>query len=102
MTYIKSKKAGEICETGGRYCCLYHQKNKAKIKAGAVFSRCDFSGLNCEGVWHLIKEIKEKTPQEKFDAFNDKRRKSGTRNRDNDNPYKSKSTGYNKWDFEKW
>ena len=69
------KKSGDICEIGGHYLCLYHLKNKLTIKIGTSFPRCDFSGIKCEGYWHLKKEIKEKTHEEKQAALNRKRYK---------------------------
>lgn len=67
------KKAGDNCEIGGDCLCLYHLKNKLRIKIGSTFPRCDFAGIKCEGYWHLKKEIKEKTQEEKWAAQNRKR-----------------------------
>lgn len=67
---IMQKKAGDKCEVGGLYLCLYHLKNKLKIKIGNDFPHCDFSGIKCEGCWQLKKEIKEKTKEEKWEEQN--------------------------------
>ena len=75
------KKAGDNCEIGGDYLCLYHLKNKLRIKIGSTFPRCDFAGIKCEGYWHLKKEIKEKTQEEKWEAQNRKRYKPKKRRR---------------------
>lgn len=37
---------------------------------GKALPLCNYNGLNCEGYWHLKKEIKEKTKEEKQAAYN--------------------------------
>ena len=95
---------GQQVKTGGQYCCLYHLKNKIKLKAGSIFPACNYAGLNCNGEWHLLKEIKEKTREEK-NAGNDKRRQAQDKAKTFKNSlakqYKEPPK-YNKWDFEKW
>jgi len=96
------KKAGDTCEIGGLYLCLYHFKNKLKIKKGMEFPRCDFAGIKCVGFWHLKKEIKEKTQEEKWADQNRKRYKP-RRNKDwdflSEPPIDKPPLN---WDWEKW
>ena len=95
-------EAGRKVEKGGEYCCLYHLKRKTRLRIGDTLPRCDFTGLRCEGNWHLLKEIKEKTHEEKM-AANDRRREAANRSKDRDKDYhrELKKPKYNKWDFEK-
>lgn len=98
------KKSGDKSETGGLYLCLYHLKNKLKIKTGSTFPRCDFAGLNCEGFWHLKKEIKEKSKEEKEKDYHLKRDKKYWQ-RGNNTEYREQITAYKKtfkWNLEKW
>lgn len=97
------KKLGDICEIGGDYLCLYHIKNKLRIKIGSTFPRCDFAGIKCEGFWHLKKEIKEKTEEEKKKAT-DRKRQSQDRRKwaDTDSIRERKKPKFNKWDLNTW
>ena len=81
---MKPKKPGETCELGGQYCCLYHLKNKLKIRKGSIFPECDFAGVRCEGLWYFLKEIKEKTFEQTKDE-RERRRKQLDRGRDKRN-----------------
>ncbi|MEP7171372.1 MAG: hypothetical protein ABI855_18530 [Bacteroidota bacterium] len=96
-------ESGKIIEIGGQYCCLYHLKNKIQIKKGSTLPECNYQGLNCKGNWHLLKEIKEKTPAEKK-KDQDKRRQQQDRRKwmDVDAARERKKPRFNKWDFEKW
>jgi hypothetical protein len=96
-------QAGEICGVGGQYCCLYHLKNKIKIKKGSAFPQCNFAGLNCKGEWYILKEIKEKT-REEINAERNRRRQLQDRRKwiDVEHQRKLKEPKINKWDFEKW
>jgi hypothetical protein len=94
-------ESGKIVEKGGIYCCLYHQKNKIKIITGTALPRCDFAGVRCEGYWHLLREIKEKTPQESYAGNNKKRYQYKRTHRDETYPHLTDKK-FNKWDFEKW
>lgn len=96
-------KKGEEVKIVGQYTCLYHLKNKIKLKAGSKFPECNFAGLNCEGEWHLLKEIKEKTFEEHQELLA-RRRNSQDKSRRRDKEYhrKLKEPKHNKWDFEKW
>jgi hypothetical protein len=66
-------ESGKKVEKGGVYCCLYHQKNKIKIKAGSILPECNFVGLKCSGYWHFLKELKEKTRKESYETTNKRR-----------------------------
>lgn len=94
-------QSGKVVEKGGVYCCLYHQKNKIKMKAGTALPRCDFAGLGCSGNWHLLKEVKEKTRKESYEANNKKRYQYKRYHEDELFPNLSEKK-FNKWDFEKW
>ena len=97
------KKAGENCEIGGDYLCLYHLKNKLRIKIGSTFPRCDFAGIKCEGFWHLKKEIKEKTEEEKKKARDTQRQRQDRRKwADTDAIRERKKPKFNKWDLNSW
>jgi hypothetical protein len=61
-------RSGTVIEKSGIYKCLFHRKNKQKFTIGTVLPRCDFAGLKCVGEWHLVKEIREKTIEEKLAA----------------------------------
>ena len=103
LTVLQSMQQGDTCIKGGQYCCLYHQKRKIKIKTGGTFPRCDHAGLNCEGLWHMLKEIKEKTKEEIF-ADAERRRYQHYRasGRDRDFIRKTNEPKVNKWDLERW
>jgi hypothetical protein len=97
------KKSGDICETAGYYLCLYHLKNKIKIFSDHTFPRCDFHGIKCEGFWHLKKEIKVKTHEEKQETQNRKRYKSKRKNHDMDYIWKPHSDEKYKFgDWKEW
>ena len=96
-------ESGTEVKIGGQYTCLYHLKNKIKLKAGSIFPTCNFARLNCKGEWHLLKEIKEKTWEEHQAAL-DRRRQSQDKRKwiDKDAARARKAPKFNKWDFEKW
>jgi len=94
---------GKTVEKGGVYCCLYHKKNKIKIKCGSTFPRCDFAGLICLGNWHLLKEVHEKTRAEFDEQRNRQKQRANSRQgRDKEFFRKLDEPKFNKWDFEKW
>ena len=94
-------ESGKKVEKAGVYCCLYHQKNKIKLKSGSELPQCNFAGLKCSGNWHLLKEKKEKPAQEKY-AENNKRRYQYKRSHDDELFPNLSEKKFNKWDFEKW
>jgi hypothetical protein len=64
-------RSGTTIEKAGVYKCLFHKKNKQKFyNVGEPFPRCDFAGIKCHGEWFLLKEIREKTLEEKMIAHN--------------------------------
>ena len=65
-------ESGKKVEKGGVYCCLYHQKNKIKLNGGNILPECNFAGLKCSGYWHPLRELKEKTMKESYEANNKK------------------------------
>ena len=88
---------------GGIYYCLYHLKNKIRLKTGSTFPRCDFAGLNCEGNWHLLREIPEKTREEITAQRNRQKQNQNKRKWINkDFHRKLKEPKFNKWDFGNW
>ena len=96
-------ESGKVIEKGGIYCCLYHQKNKIKLKSGSALPKCNFAGLNCEGNWHLLKEIHEKTREEIHETRNrQKERQNRRKGIDKDFTRKLNERKFNKWDFAKW
>lgn len=73
------------------------------MKAGSIFPRCDFAGLKCEGNWHLLKEIKEKTREEINEQRNRQKQNQNKRKWiDKSFHRKLKEPKYNKWDFDSW
>ena len=100
MVPIKSKTHSEICETGGHYVCLYHPKNKIKVLLDNSFPPCNFADLNCEGCWHLVKEVKELTLEEKREKWVQKKYKP--KRKLTQEVRKMKLPKYNKDDFERW
>jgi len=93
----------QTVQKGGIYCCLYHLKNKIRMKAGSTVPRCDFAGLNCEGNWHLLKEIQEKTREEITAQRNRQKQNQNKRKWINkDFQRKLKEPKYNKWDLGNW
>lgn len=73
------------------------------MKTGSIFPRCDFAGLNCEGNWHLLKEIKEKTRAE-IDAQRNTQKQGQNKRKwiEEDFHRKLKEPKYNKWDLDRW
>jgi len=94
-------ESGKNVEKSGVYCCLYHQKNKIKLKSGSRLPECNFAGLKCSGNWHLLRELKEKTRKESYEA-NNKKRYHNKRNSDHEIYPRLTKKKFNKWDFEKW
>ena len=96
-------ESGTEVKIGGQHVCLYHLKNKIIVSAGNLLPECNFAGLNCKGNWHLLKEIKVKTPEEKQEERNRTRQAQDKRkNIDKAARRKLKEHKPNKWDFEKW
>lgn len=87
----------------GHYVCLYHQKNKILFRAGCLLPECNFAGVNCKGHWHLIKEVKEKSFEEKKHERDNRIRSQDIRKSiDTEARRKRKEQKPTKWDFEKW
>ncbi|CAN5494342.1 hypothetical protein BH11BAC1_BH11BAC1_09840 [soil metagenome] len=96
-------ESGKIVVKMGVYCCLYHLKNKKKLLMGSVFPRCDFASLNCEGNWHLLKEIHEKTRAE-IDEMRNRQKRQQNKRKGIDSTFmrKLKEPKHNRWDLDKW
>ena len=73
------------------------------MKAGSTFPRCDFAGLNCEGNWHIVKEIREETREEINEHRNRQKHSKDNRKRINKEFQRNlKEPKLNKWDFYPW